>query len=244
MTKEFPPAQPHDQLRELWPDVFALEGSIHLGNGIRFYRSMYVFRDGRDLAIVNSIRLDEAGEAALEELGTVKHVVKIGAFHGLDDPYYVDRFGATLWAQEGAPHKGGLETDEIISVGGNIPITDAKVFVFKATDLPEAILVLPHDGGTLVTCDSIQNFETLEGTSNVDDFFTAEKGFLRTAGIGLPWRSRMTKENGPPLTIDYQRLLERDFANILTGHGPPIMGTAREDLRATVRYLFGIKLEA
>ena len=42
-------------------------------------------------------------------LGTVEHVVKIGGFHGIDDPFYVDRYKPTLWALPGATHERGVD---------------------------------------------------------------------------------------------------------------------------------------
>ena len=42
---------------------------------------------------LNAVRLDARGEAQLAELGDVKHVVKLGFFHGRDDAYYRDHFG-------------------------------------------------------------------------------------------------------------------------------------------------------
>src|SRR5688572_6827527 len=88
---DFLPAMPHGPITEVFPDVFVVEGGFQFAPGVRITRNMTVVRQGDELTIINSVRLTPDGEAELEKLGRVKHVVRIGAFHGADDPYYVDR---------------------------------------------------------------------------------------------------------------------------------------------------------
>ena len=41
-------------------------------------RTMTVVRSGSELALINAVRLDPAGERELRKLGAVKHVVTLG----------------------------------------------------------------------------------------------------------------------------------------------------------------------
>ena len=59
---------------------------------MRITRNMAIVRHDGALTVINPMRLDAAGETALRALGEVRHVLRLGCFHGLDDPYYVDTF--------------------------------------------------------------------------------------------------------------------------------------------------------
>ena len=77
----------HDGIDEIFPDVFLVRGTFRVGPGISFGRNMIVLREGDALTVVNSVRLDADTEKALDRLGTVRHLVKLGFFHTRDDPY-------------------------------------------------------------------------------------------------------------------------------------------------------------
>ncbi len=242
MSEPFPAPTPHGALEEVFPDVFIVRGSyVYRQYEMTLTRTMTVVRQAGALTLLNSMRLDDAGEAALTALGTVEHVVKLGALHGLDDPYYVDRFGATLWAPPDATHKRGLTTARQLDES-TCPIEGGTVFLFRTTRLPEAAIRIDAGGGTLLTCDAVTNLVDLEGSSGMEAVLTRENGFARPASIGAQWRNTMTKEHGPSLLLDYQRLLELPFQNLISGHGPPLLATARADLRDTVRTVFGVKV--
>ena len=87
----------HGPIEEITNDVFWVQGSIQLAPGIRLMRNMVIVRSGEELTLVSPVRLSPGGEAELKRLGTVRHVVKIGFFHGVDDAYYRERFSATYW---------------------------------------------------------------------------------------------------------------------------------------------------
>lgn len=72
-------------------------------------RTMTVIRSGTDLCLVNSVRLDTATEAELLKLGSIKHLVSLGSFHGVDDPWYVDTYHPRHWSVPGAEHHYGLK---------------------------------------------------------------------------------------------------------------------------------------
>src|ERR1700742_4164997 len=98
VARPFPAALPHGELREVLPGIHFVTGSLRLPGRLplRFSRNMTVIVEGEPLTLVNTVRLDEAGLAALDKLGKVTDVIRIAAFHGMDDPFYADRYGARV----------------------------------------------------------------------------------------------------------------------------------------------------
>ncbi len=237
---DFPAASEHSDPVEVFPDVWVIRGSL-VGEHQSITRNMVVIRDGGELTLVNSVRLTGAGEARLADLGKVTHLVKLGAFHGLDDPYYRSRYPVRFWAPPGSTHKGGITHDRELTEDSMPPLPGLSVFRFRNTRLPEAVLRLPAGGGTLITCDAVTNVIDLEGTRGMERIYSRENGFLRPASIGLFWRNGMAREDGSSLFQDFQRLLDLEFRNLISGHGPPLVDTAREDLRESVRVAFGVR---
>jgi hypothetical protein len=82
---DFRPAYPHGKFDEVFPDLFFLRGSMRVGAGISITRNMVVVRQGGELTLVNSVRLNDEGEAELEKLGPVRHLVRLGFAHGADE---------------------------------------------------------------------------------------------------------------------------------------------------------------
>ena len=135
---DFVPVMPHGDLAEVFPDIFFVTGTTRPKFGDQqwqFSRNMTVVRDGEALTLINTVRLDDAGLSALDALGTVANVVKIGAFHGYDDPFYLDRYKqAKRWALPGMQHETGRATDIELVVGGDMPFSACSLFVFETSD--------------------------------------------------------------------------------------------------------------
>lgn len=240
---DFVAAQSHGELKEVFDDVFVVHGTMtYGGHDVVITRNMTVVRQDGALTIINSVRLNDEGEAALEALGTVEHLVKLSDFHGLDDPYYKHKYDCTLWALADAKHKHKLQTDREYNESSEFPIAGASVFVFKNTRLPEAAVILPQDGGILITADCVHNIVDTDGCAGVERVYTREHGYLRPAGIGDQWLRSQTKDAGPPLVPDYQRLMQRDFVHLISGHGPVLRDTAKQDLAATIRTVWGLRV--
>ncbi|MDP2305699.1 MAG: hypothetical protein Q8P18_06700 [Pseudomonadota bacterium] len=234
---DFPAAMPHGPLTEVFPDVFVVEGGFRFGPGLTIGRNMTVVRQGDELTVINSVRLTPEGEQALATLGRVVNVVRIGAFHSLDDPYFVDRYKPVLWAPPGTRHGGGLQTTREL-VPGQSPLDGARVFAFEKGKRPEAAIVVGADragGGVLVTCDSYQNWTHYDGCSLLGGLLTRAMGFGPTL-IGGPW----TKQMGPDVRLDFQRLLDEPFSHLVPGHGSPLADRAKEGLRTAMTNRFGV----
>ena len=126
---DFRPAYPHEPFEEVFPNLFFLRGQLRLLPGISITRNMVVVRQGTELVLVNSVRLTEAGEAELEKLGTVRHLVRLGFAHGADDAYYAHRYQPTFWAPERQKHAAGLAPSCALRAGQS-PIEGSSVFEF------------------------------------------------------------------------------------------------------------------
>ncbi len=231
---QFPAQLPHGEIREIFPDVFFVTGSVDMMPGIRISRSMTILRDGDALTLISPIRLDETGLEALDALGRVTNIVKLGAYHlgahnGLDDPFYVDRYSTKLWALNGMDHKGGLTADHILSPGGEMPVRDVSLFVYETSKMPEAMFLLNREGGIIIAADSLQNW------AEVDEFFSdaaanamTKGGFIRPANIGPEW-----KRHCSPDPAEFDKVAELTFRHLLPSHGTPLLNTAKDDLAAT-----------
>lgn len=228
---------PHKKIEEVFEDVFFVTGTYRgeiAGSDWQFSRNMTIVRDGDELTLINAVRLDEDGLQALEQLGKVTNVVKIGSMHGVDDAFYKNCYKARFWAMPGMQQD--LEVDAELVEGGEMPFSNASIFVFKTIKLPECILRLDREGGIMISCDSLQNW------IKPDDLFSDESsavmqnmGFFNKANVGPVWM-----QFNEPAAEDFVRLKQVPFRHALSGHGEPLRDTAQEDYNATFERLFGV----
>ena len=234
----FLPADPHSDLTEELPDIFFVTGTRHwdfMDMHWHFSRNMTVVREGEDLTIFNSVRLNDEGLAKLESLGTVKNLVQVGGLHGVDDPFYKDRYGATYWAQPGAG-QAGMTVDAELVAGGELPVSNAELFVFETTNVPETVFLLNRDGGVAIGCDALQNWEEPNAYfSDQSIEVMTGMGFFTPANVGPVWM-----QAAEPKAEDFVRLRQKSFEHCFTGHGTPIKGGASEKFAATFKRLFDV----
>lgn len=233
MSADFPPATPHHALVPIFDDAWYLQGSVDFKPLVRLQRNMVVLRSEGELTLINAIRLDDEGLAALDALGTVAHVVKIG-IHGMDDAFYLDRHDATHWAPPGTAEAIGATplTD------GALPHPALSLFLFEHTTKPEAALLHEGGGGLLITCDSVQHWEPSDLMSTAAKIVTGVMGFKHPAQIGPPWRKKMTPEGGS-LRPDFDRLVALPFVNQIGAHGGLCRDEAKARLQDTIARVYG-----
>lgn len=236
MQFEYSPAWPHGDLTQVLPDIFVVTGTNrtrHAGIDFQTSRNMVVLRTGQTLTLINSVRLDEAGLQQLTALGTVAHVIRLGAFHGRDDPFYRDTFAAALWALPASQHADDHPPDHLLAPHGPLPIADAELFVFASSKHPEAALLLPRHG-LLITCDAIQNWTAVDRyfSPECGAMFTAQ-GLIRPANIPATWLGACA-----PDAADFHRLLDLDFRHLISAHGEPLLHAAHARIAARVAELF------
>jgi len=145
---EYPAALPHGDLTPVFDGIYFVCGAMEtvlMELDWTFSRNMTVVKQGDKLIVINSVRLDAAGLAALDALGTVTDIVRIGAMHGRDDPFYVQHYQANYWALPGLEHDSGLPVTHRLTID-TLPIDGARIITFpsaKQVQDFEHLLTLP-----------------------------------------------------------------------------------------------------
>ncbi len=216
------------------PDVFRVAGSINIGP-IRFSRGMTVIRQGDALVLINTVRLDEAGLATLDALGQVRHILRIGGWHGSDDAFYKDRYDCPVTSVKGQRYFEGttaekgntyFQADAEMDAESELPLEGASLYVVNTTP-PEAILRIPAGGGTLITADALLHWPHADGYFNVLGKLGMKLGgMIKPFTMMRPWIDKYK-----PDPDEVAGILELDFDNVLPGHGEPVIGGAREKFR-------------
>ena len=232
----YPPPFAHGPIEEIMPDIFFVSGTSVLeyeGNTIQKSNNMVIVRNGKELSLINTLRLKDGGLRALDKLGNVVNVIRLGIFHDRNDLFYVDRYKAKLWAVRGMDHKNNNQADVLIGETNTIPFPGAFFFKFETTSYPEAIIHIARLGGILITCDSIKNW------TRVDEYFSEKtakeflaQGLIAPVSIDTIWLGVMK-----PKKEDFSRLKQLKFRHLFSAHGEPIIDTAHEQLMPVLERL-------
>ena len=229
----FPKATAHGPIQQIRLNLYFVRGSFSMGPGMRIGRTMTVVRTDEGLVILNSVRLNDEGE--LDALGPVKHVIKLCDNHGVDDPYYLDRYAAQYWCPEGSKDA----PPSARTLRSECPIPGATVCEIRNTSgWREIALHLPGDGGTMITTDVVQNFVDQEHVTFMARIMTTLMGFKGGLIIPPMWR-KMQKVGPGDVPESIASILSCDFDTLVPGHGPPIMGGAAAKVQAAVKGLTG-----
>ena len=235
-SDRYPAAYPHDPIEEVFKDVFFVHGSIKIGPGMRMNRNMLIVRQDGELTLINPVRLSAIGLAQLEALGSVRHVIRLGDFHGLDDPFYVDTYGATFWCQAGQETYKTPVPDSLIEKDRVSPVQNSEFFLFDTALFPEAALLL-KEHRLLITTDSVQHLTGWRYTTFFTRVVLRLLGFKLGLLIGKPWLKRVTPKGGS-LKGDFDKLLQLDFDHLVSAHGTVLRGGARLQLAVLVNKIF------
>ena len=194
----FPPAYPHLPIEPIGDDLFMARGSIQMRSILRLSRNMAIVRSGGELSLINPIRLSESGLRDLDALGRVTHILRLGGAHGSDDPFYVDRYKASFWCQEGGTRYRAPAIDHVLTDGGALVLTAGK--------------------GVLLTCDAVQTYADFSNSNLLARLLLPFLGFTKTTLIGPIWLKAATPAGGS-LRGDFERLLTLPFDALLAAHG-------------------------
>ena len=234
-----PPALKHLPLKECFPGVWLAAGTITMGipfkQRITFSRNMVAVLGTDGWVLINPVRLSESAETELLAKAPIKHAVRIGSFHGQDDAYYVDKFGAQFWAVAGKHSYAEPKINHAITEDGSFPLPGAKVVVFKSGTLAECVVCLPQHR-LLITCDSVQHYENDRQLSLLARLVMRPLGFFKPCVIGPFWLKATTPPGGS-LRADFERVLALDFDNLIAGHGTLKLGGAKQALAKNVAAL-------
>jgi len=232
----YPPAYPHNEIEKLYPDVYFLHGSIKMGPGMRMNRNMVILKNEDELTLINPVRMNDDGLSKLDNLGDVKHIIRLGDFHGLDDKFYLDRYKCNFWAQDGQATYSTPVPTKIISSSTASPFPNSEFFIFETAKYPEAALLLKSHK-LLITTDSVQYHSDWSYFSCFTKLVFRLLGFKVGMNIGPPWLKRVTPQ-GTSLKADFEKLLALEFDSIVAAHGLPIRSGAKNSLRHEVGRVF------
>ena len=236
----YPEATPHGLPQEIATDLFVVYGSVRINSLVRFSRNMAIVRNADELTLVNAVRMNEAGLAALDALGTVKHVLRLGPFHGMDDPFYVDRYNALFWAFPGGTAYTEPAVIRELSEGGALPFPNARVFEFRGLKQREGALLLEQGPGILLTVDSIQSYATPPHKPYTPLFarlMSRLQGFPNETIIGPIW-AQVLAEDKAALRDEFVRLLSLTFDQLLSAHGTFLRAGARAAVERAIASTF------
>ena len=215
---DFPPVYPHDPIARIGDDLFWVHGSIKFNALMTISRNMAIVKSGAELTLINPVRLNEAGLAALDALGAVRHIVRLGAAHGLDEPFYVARYKPLVWRQEGRGRYPAPPIDRVLSEGGPLPFDGARLVGFADANFAECAIALARGKGVLLTCDSLQHYGDYSNNNFIARVAMPLVGFPKTTLVGPIWLKHATPAGGS-LRADFGRVLALDFDALLSAHG-------------------------
>ncbi|MCG9691791.1 hypothetical protein L1D55_08510 [Vibrio sp. Isolate22] len=232
-TNRYPSVTAHDDICQVYPDVFLLRGSIKLGPAARINRNMVIIRESNELTLINPVRMDDARLSQLDDLGCVKHIVRLGDFHGLDDRFYLNRYQCEFWAQANQKTYTLPIPTKLLAQDSELPFSGAELFEFKLTTHSEAAIIIKKHK-LLITTDSIQYHDDWHYFSLPAKLVFRLLGFKKGVNIGPPWLKQVTPKGGS-IKEDFDRLLQLDFDALISAHGVWLRAGAKRLLRDEVK---------
>jgi len=236
----YPDVLPHDLPRKIAKDLYVVHGCVKPNAIIRFTRNMSIVRENGQLTLINPVRMDDTGLLALEELGEVAHILRLGPGHGMDDPFYVDRYNADFWSFEGGITYTTPVIKYVLSDGGALPFSNAELFAFNHLNEPEGAILLKRSTGILLTCDAIQSYSEFPHMPHTN--WLARRilpliGFSRETLISKMWMKLSVKDPGG-IRTEFERLLSLDFDQLLSAHGTFVPKNAHAKVEEAIYKMF------
>jgi hypothetical protein len=240
VPRPFPAARPHGAIREVLPGIHFVMGTVDLPGAlpVRFSRNMTIIKEGDRLVLVNTVRLDDAGLAALDALGKVTDIVRLAGNHGADDPFYADRYGAKVWVVKGQRYTAGFDTKSPnvyfdshteMDATTKLPIAGAKLYTF-ASSPTEGLLLLERDGGVCISGDCFQHWHQTDAYfSLLGRIMLRVMGFIKPHNIGPAWLKQCK-----PLKSELEGILDLPFKHVIPAHGDPVIDDAIEKFRPAI----------
>lgn len=227
----YSPVWPHGDIIKAFEGIYVVCGTniTHFEDmKIQHSRNMTIVECDGDLTLINTVRLNDKGLDELDKLGTIKHVISIGAFHGRDDAFYLDRYKAKLWTVQA---NSSYHTTHYLYDTDELPIKNGHFFMFKNSSPSEGFIYIDNNEGIIITCDSIKNW------IRIDRFFSEETakmamsdGEISKARISPIWLNATGLHK-----TDFDRLLKLKFKHLISAHGDILRDTAHHDIENSVK---------
>uniref|UniRef100_A0A6U5BCC0 Uncharacterized protein n=1 Tax=Hemiselmis andersenii TaxID=464988 RepID=A0A6U5BCC0_HEMAN len=252
----------HSGVVQVFSDVFVVSGKMNMGP-MQIARNMQIVRERRQLCIINSVRVSEDVLKEIEALGTVKHVIKNGA-HGVDDAFYVERYGAALWSvptakwnpkfgKKGIKMERNLLEDVPFKCMTAVRFDDETRAAGPSADCREGssvnVVVKTDKGGVLLSNDMVQNYEPHDDAEKISehtlnggftDFMSRMLGF--SGRVITPW---MFMQNYAPgrdpkqLKHEIEKVLSHDWQHLVPCHGVLALNTAKQEWISSLEKWYG-----
>jgi hypothetical protein len=226
----------HSPIKEIFPNIFFVTGVNQYvdNNGEQQHsRNMIIVRENNKLSLINTVQLTEAGLVELDHLGEVENVIRIGAFHGRDDGFYLDRYQAKLWALQGMKQADNRMIE--LTINGPKPFPNCSVFIFREAKEAEGILHINQEDGILITCDSIKNWLKADKFFSKKTALSYEKaGFFGQATVSKIWREHCQVQ-----LADFMQLDQFAFKHLLSAHGKPLLNCDKRQLLENIKIQYG-----
>ncbi|GMR05519.1 MAG: hypothetical protein BMS9Abin25_0094 [Gammaproteobacteria bacterium] len=239
---KYPCAMAHGHFENLFKDIWFVKGAVKMPIMLpmKVSRSMTILRDpsNNELTLINSMRLTDAGLDELDNIGNVTNVIRIAGFHGRDDAFYREKYGAKIYAIRGQTYvrkfdnetkteDGYMQADVWLENDSVLPIDSASLKIFGTAKPTEAIIILAREGGILVTGDSLQNTPEPDQYVNFPARWMMKKmGFFKEFNIGPGWLGFAEPEEA-----EVRSVLDLEFDHVLPAHGDPVITGAKEKYR-------------
>ncbi len=214
----FAPVYPHGGLEKIAEEVYVLRGSIAMNPIVRITRNMVVVRHAGELTLINPVRMNEAGLVELDALGSVKHVLRLGSFHGIDDPFYMERYQPSFWSQAGGTTYTEPSIEHQLTTGCALPFPGARFLAFEHALQPEGVILVERGEGLLLTTDAIQHYGDYSYNNLPARLLMPFIGFPKTTLVGPIWLKLMTPPGGS-LRDDFAAVLQLPFDALVAAHG-------------------------
>ena len=205
---------------------------------------MAILKHGDELTLVNTQRIKDSQLEELDELGTVKNIVRLGA-HASGEPFYIERYpDAEYWLLEGAERHEGLQKEvrTLSDEASELPIPGMKVFQMAQAKIPEAQIIVPNDhGGVLVACDALQHHESCimpQASIPVSLFYYARgiSGVARVSPVVLDFAFEAHGIDPRQIVTEhFDSVLQNEFESFIPGHGKPIFTDAYAIVRESLQ---------
>ncbi len=236
-NKLYKAEQPHGEIVKVFDNVYMVTGTNQFSlDGIDYCasRNMIIVRSSNNhLMLINTVRLNDEQLAKLKEVGEIKHIIRIGAFHGYDDKFYVEAFKADYWILPSMQNEYEIENPKHLT-NDTMPLPDCTVFEYTTTKMSEGALLLNQEGGILITCDSIQNITKKDELMNDAcwDMYVKEQS-VGTAHITKTWIGACE-----PKKEDFIKLIGLPFKHLITAHGEPLKDIASKAVSNSIKAKF------